>query len=100
MWMRVRWREEEGCGPPLRVRVLVTSRLVLLSCPITILMPSLNHIRATQQRISRGKHSFDDVLDVKQQARCCSRLFLMAKLEVTRVALLAEMMVEQLARIR
>ena len=96
MWMRVRWREEEGCGPPLRVRVLVTSRLVLLSCPITILMPSLNHMRATQQRISRAKHS----LTVKHQVRCCSRLFLMVKLEVAGVALLAEMMVEQLARIR
>ena len=67
MWMRVRWREEEGCGPPLRVRVLVTVRLPPLSCPIRTLMPSLSHIRATQQRISRGKHSLATSLTVKHQ---------------------------------
>ena len=50
------WGEGEraGVGPPLRVRVLVTSRLALLSCPIMTLIPSLNIHPPTHNVTSAG----------------------------------------------
>ena len=58
------WEEGEraGVGPPLRVRVLVTSRLALLSCPIMTLMPSLNIHPRTMP-------SAQGILPVKQSSR-------------------------------
>ena len=52
--------ERAGVGPPLRVRVLVTSRLALLSCPIMTLMPSLKpptHAQCHQRRASSRSSS-------------------------------------------
>ena len=84
--------ERAGVGPPLRVRVLVTSRLALLSCPIMTLMPSLNIHPRTMP-------SAQGILPVKQSSsRRYSRLVLVAELQIAGVPFLAEVLVEQLAR--